>query len=238
MITGFYMFIAKGCRHVQRGPSPPAGAVRPRESSRGAALLELAIVVPLLVFVCIWVGSLGFAISRLVWLSEASYAAVVAGAEDPSSSASIAENVVDELFTQRHNSESGLVLQARAATLITEGSGDSATSVEQAPLISLSVELASNPLFGFLPVIDLGLTTVISRLTVGRATDDLSQSSNIPGYCDEGWQLPCGTCGTPCAPGSIGGNGQAGIGELNTPGRIEMHNPTDHDPYGNDVDVG
>ena len=44
--------------------------------SRGAALLEFAVVVPLLIFVCLWVGSLGFAISQLVWLSEASYAAV------------------------------------------------------------------------------------------------------------------------------------------------------------------
>ncbi|MFM1848230.1 MAG: hypothetical protein RL417_1704 [Pseudomonadota bacterium] len=180
---------------------------------RGAALLEFALIIPLLVLLCFWVGSLGFAIARLVWLSEASYAAVVAGAEDGSSSASTAENLLEDLFERRHGADSSITLVRREGVVRGVESTDSQGSGQQAPLVALSVELGSSPLFGVLPVLSLGLETVVARLTVGggnQGGEDLSRPSDIPGACSSGWRLPCGACGTSCAGGGAGGSGPGG----------------------------
>jgi hypothetical protein len=214
IITGFCMLTG----HTSPGRCAGTNELRPitpsLRGSRGAALLEFAVVVPLLIFVCLWVGSLGFAISQLVWLSEASYAAVVAGAEERSTSVATTEGFVDELFTSRHGRglEGPIVLSNREAEVRNDLGTDDSGPSGQAPLISLTVALESRPLLGFLPVLDLGLTTVVSRLTVGGDPGDLSEPGNIESACSGEWQLPCGSCGGVCHPngGNPGGGNPGG----------------------------
>lgn len=214
--------------HTSPGRCAGTNVVRPiapsLRGSRGAALLEFAVVVPLLIFVCLWVGSLGFAISQLVWLSEASYAAVVAGAEERSTSVATTEGFVDELFTSRHGGglEGPIVLSNREAEVLNDSGTDSGDSSGQAPLISLTVKLVSQPVLGFLPVLDLGLTTVVSRLTVGGDPGDYSEPENIDEACSSGWVLPCGSCGGVCSPGGGGGGNPSGGGN---PGKGNGNGP-------------
>lgn len=171
---------------VSRSRRPCAGRV----DSGGAALLEFAIVLPLLALLIIWVGSLGLAISQLVWVSESSYAAAVAGAEDRSTSEDSAEGLFGRLFQLRHGvTGAALELRSNEASVVGTDIGG------EPPLLSLSVALASKPMLGFLPTLDLGLTTVVSRLSIVGDVGDLSEPQNITGECPEGWQLSCGACG-------------------------------------------
>jgi len=171
---------------IGRHPRPSSSRV----DSGGAALLEFAIVLPILALLIIWVGSLGLAISQLVWVSESSYAAAVAGAEDRSTSETSAEGLFGRLFELRHGANGAAVeLRNNQASLVgTDGGGEP-------PLLFLSVAVGSRPVFSFLPTLDLGLTTVVSRLSSVGDVGDLSRPQNIDGECPQGWQLSCGVCG-------------------------------------------
>lgn len=183
---------------IVAGVSPRS---RSRTSSRGAALLEFAVVIPLIILVSVWVGTLGFAIAQLVWLSESSYAAALAGAEDRSSTVSTAEGAFLRLHNDRHGSSSVVVLNGDPHGAVIE------TNSTQSPLVTLGVSIGSRPLGG-LPSLSLGLTTVVARLTPGGDPGDLSEPANISGACNDGWSLECGTCGsTGC---SANGNGNSG----------------------------
>jgi len=159
---------------------------------RGAALIELAIVVPLLALLLFGVFSLGRAISQLAWVSQSSYAAVVAGGESVGAIVQTQSNSTFSALFDVLNSSNGRQLRGAGG-----GSGV-ASSLDQANrLVKVSVDVETSPIGGFwsLPV---KLDTVGPLLTSERLPGNLSTFENAS-PCANGapLQLPCGRCSCP-----------------------------------------
>lgn len=167
-----------------------------KKEIRGAALIEFAVVFPLLVLLLVGVYSLGRAIAQLAWLSQSSYAAVVAGGESVRSVVESESTVTFQSLFNVLNGKNGSQLGGPDSD-----SGMVTTTLDQAKrLVTVNVDVQTVPLAGMWSL-PMRLETVGPLLTLERAPGNLSTFENVS-PCPGGapLQYPCGNCSCPASP--------------------------------------